>query len=126
MHDSEMNMMVFAPEVGDFRDELRTEINLAGEISGLWSSHVRAGGTIKRTAAELRELRISLGAKLHQMKSLLSRPGRNGGWASFLAAQHIPLSTADRYVRQHEARLTAPTGNIPSEQIPASEVCEMF
>jgi hypothetical protein len=113
--------------VSAFRDELRTEINLAEEISELWCSHVRAEGTIKRTAAELRELRVSLGAKLHQMKKLLSRPGRNGGWASFLMTQNIPLSTADRYVRRHEATLNAISQNVSTGHISCkSEVHDLF
>jgi hypothetical protein len=128
MHEAVVQMSAFAPEVCEVTNDLQTEVNLAGEISDLWSAHVRAEGTIKRTAAELRELRLSLSAKLHEMKRVLSRPGRNGGWASFLATQNIPLSTADRYVRQHEASLNVPQArNVSNDQFPArSDVHELF
>src|SRR5215472_13541977 len=105
MHEAVVEMRAFTPEVCEVTNNLQTEINLAVEISDLWSAHVHAESTIRRTVAELREVRLNLAAKLHEMKKLLARPGRNGGWARFLSTQNIPLSTADRYVKQHEATL---------------------
>jgi hypothetical protein len=127
MHDAVLEISPLAHGVCEAASELQTEINLAGEISDLWSAHVHAESTIRRTVAELREVRLNLAAKLHEMKKLLARPGRNGGWARFLAAQNIPLSTADRYVKQHEATLSTANENILSEEIrPKSDVQELF
>ena len=36
------------------------------------------------------------------MKKLLVRPGRSGGWSSFLSSEGIAEATADRLVRKHE------------------------
>ena len=61
--------------------------------------------------AELKELRISLGARLSEMKAILVRSGRGSGWAPFLREHGPPRATADRYVLRHEASL-APQGEI--------------
>jgi len=127
MHDAVLEMTSLTPNVCEAANQLQSEINLAVKISDLWSAHVRAESTIRRTVAELREIRLNLAAKLHEMKKLLARPGRNGGWARFLAAQNIPLSTADRYVKQHEVTINAQNENILSEEIrPKSDVQELF
>jgi hypothetical protein len=127
MHEAVVQMRAFTPEVCEVTNDFQTEINLAVEISDLWSAHVCAESTIRRTVAELREVRLNLAAKLHAMKKLLATPGRNGGWARFLTTQNIPLSTADRYVKQHEATLNAANGNLLSEEIrPKSDVQELF
>jgi hypothetical protein len=127
MHEVVVRMSAFAPEASEVTNDLQAEINLAVEISDLWSAHVHAESTIRRTVAELREVRLNLAAKLHEMKKLLARPGRNGGWARFLTAQNIPLSTADRYVKQHEATLNAAKANLATEEIrPKSDVQELF
>jgi hypothetical protein len=127
MHEAVLEVSPLTLGVCEAPRELQSEINLAVEISDLWSAHVRAESTIRRTVAELREVRLNLAAKLYEMKKLLARPGRNGGWARFLAAQNIPLSTADRYVKQHEAILSAANRNVLVEQIsPKSDVHELF
>jgi hypothetical protein len=127
MHEAIIETASLATGIGDAANDLHAEVRLAGEISELWSAHVRAEGTIKRTIVELRTLRLNLGEQLYRMKKLLSRPGRNGGWASFLAAQNIPLSTADRSVRRYEASLDMPAGNVTTDQISqVAEVREMF
>jgi hypothetical protein len=127
MHEALIETASVVAEIDEAARELHAEVRLAGEISELWSAHVRAEGTIKRTIVELRTLRLILGEQLYRMKKLLSKPGRNGGWASFLAAQNIPLSTADRYVLRYEASLNMPPGNIPTDQISQeAEVHEMF
>ena len=127
MHDAVLEMSPLTRGDCEAASELQTEINLAVEISDLWSAHVRAESTIRQTVAELREVRLNLSAKLYDMKRLLVRPGRNGGWSRFLASQNIPLSTADRYVKQHEATLNAANTSLPSEQIrPKSDVHELF
>jgi len=127
MHEAVVQMSVFAPEGRGAENDFKTEMNLAIEISDLWSAHVRAESTIRRTVAELREVRLNLAAKLHEMKKLLARPGRNGGWARFLDTQNIPLTTADRYVKQHEATLNEANQNLPGEEIcTRSDVEQLF
>jgi len=61
-------------------DDRAMENQLAQEISELWSNHVRLSGDRKATAKELRLIRARLAERLHEMKSLLSRPGCLGQW----------------------------------------------
>jgi hypothetical protein len=50
-------------------------------------------------------VRLELGAKLFAMKAILVGTGREGGWAPYLRSQELPLTTANRYVAEHEAAL---------------------
>lgn len=93
------------------------ETQLTQEISELWSSHVRLNGDRKATAKELRQIRASLAERLHEMKLLLSRPGRSGQWRSWLRERGIPRSTADRLVSRHAETVGIENGNVPSEAI---------
>ena len=54
------------------------ETQLAQQISTLWSDHVRLSANRRVTGKELRQIRASLAEHLHEMKSLLSHPGRGG------------------------------------------------
>jgi hypothetical protein len=94
-----------------------TESMLAAEIATLWTEHRDSKANVRRTRAELKALRRDLGEKLHQMKSLLVCTGRGGGWASYLRSQKLPLATADRYVQEHEARLSSPTTKLVNEEL---------
>jgi hypothetical protein len=96
--------------------ETETERNLADEIRQLWAVHVAAKTTVRQTREELKTLRQRLGERLCAMKLLLAKPGRNGGWSSFLRSQGIAKATADRLVRKHE-ETTSPHPNIVSEEI---------
>jgi hypothetical protein len=98
-----------------------TEIQLTAEISELWSQHTELSGTRRATAKELRLLRARLAEKLHEMKSLLSRPGRGGEWRGWLRERAIPRSTADRLVSRYAERLNVNNeGNVPSGAISES------
>jgi hypothetical protein len=66
------------------------EATLATEIASLWNNHKDSKAAVRRTRAEVKALRRGLGEKLHQMKSLLARTGRGGGWASYLRSQKLP------------------------------------
>ena len=50
-------------------------------------------------------MRLELGAKLFAMKAILVGTGREGGWAPYLRSQELPLTTAERYLAEHEAAL---------------------
>jgi hypothetical protein len=93
------------------------EATLAAEIATLWNDHKDSKAAARRTRAELKALRRDLGEKLHQLKSLLARTGRGGGWASYLRLQKLPLATADRYVQEHEIRLSPPTTKLLNEEL---------
>jgi hypothetical protein len=93
------------------------EPQLIGEIGDLWQSHARTQGTLKKGREEIKRIRADLSERLHQLKAVLSRPGRGGAWSSFLETQKIPRSTADRLVRAHEKATIVQEGNCPSEQI---------
>jgi len=79
-----------------------TEQQLAEEIRELWAAHADAKTSVVRTREELREIRKQLGERLCQMKQALVKPGRHGGWSSFLRAEGIAKATADRLVRRHQ------------------------
>lgn len=78
-----------------------TEEHLEKEITALWQSHSQAQGAVRKTREELKLIRASLGARLHELKSVLSCPGRAGQWSGFLASEKIPRSTADRLASAH-------------------------
>jgi hypothetical protein len=94
------------------------EAQLTQEISELWSSHARLSGDRKVTAKELRLVRARLAERLHEMKSLLSRPGRLGQWRGWLRQQGIPRSTADRLASRHGETL----GSDNEENVPSGAV----
>ncbi len=93
------------------------ETQLTEEISSLWNQHTRLSTSRKTTAKALRQIRASLAERLHEMKCLLSRPGRLGQWRGWLRRQGIPRSTADRLVSRHAETLVGDNGNVPSGAI---------
>jgi hypothetical protein len=96
------------------------EPQLVGEIADLWRIHGQTQGTLKKSREEIKRIRADLSERLHQLKAVLSRPGRGGAWSSFLGAQKIPRSTADRLVRGHEKMIAVKEGNCTTEQISVS------
>jgi hypothetical protein len=89
-----------------------TEATLVAEISKLCSGHKDGKAQVRHTREELKDLRLNLGAKLHELKALLVGAGRGGGWAPFLRGK-LPLTTADRYVAEHEASLVGSEKKLP-------------
>lgn len=97
--------------------ETEAERKLATDINDLWSFHVHAQNAVATTRDELKAIRQRLGERLHEMKLLLARPGRNGQWPSFLQQHGIPRTTADRLVAGHKRSL-APEANCASGTFP--------
>jgi hypothetical protein len=97
--------------------DTEAETKLTAEIVELWGVHRDGKATVRRTRAELKALRLELGAKLHTMKSILVRTGRGGGWAAYLRSQRLPLATADKYVVEHAASLTRPEEKLLEEEL---------
>jgi hypothetical protein len=93
------------------------EAQLTNEIADMWRDHSQAQTSIRKNRDELKRIRTNLSQRLHELKAVLSRPGRGGAWSSFLAAQRIPRSTADRLVRGYEKTLVADGENCTSEHI---------
>src|SRR5579872_2080932 len=87
-------------------DDSTIETQLANQISSLWKETTRLSADRRASARELRQIRSALAERLYEMKSLLSRPGRNGEWRGWLREQAIPRSTADRLVSRHAETLT--------------------
>ena len=79
------------------------EVKLNEEIQSLWIAHRQRKTTAQQTKEELQVIRRDLGQRLSEMKTVLARTGRGGGWASYLRSASLPRASADRYVRQHEA-----------------------
>ena len=96
------------------------EPRLIGEISDLWQVHTQTQGALRKSREEIKQIRAELAKRLHELKSVLSRPGRGGAWSSFLQTQKIPRSTADRLVQGHQKTIAGQEGNCPTEQIPES------
>ncbi len=96
---------VTLPAVESAQTEGETEASLNSEIKSLWSAHQASKATAKHTKEELKTLRLDLGRKLCEMKFLLARTGRSGGWAGYLRSHDLPRASAERYVSQHEALL---------------------
>jgi len=92
---------VLAVELAQTEGE--TEATLNNEIKSLWSAHQLNEAAAKHSKEELRTMRLDLGCKLHQMKAILARTGRSGGWAAYLRSQGLPRATAERYIDRHEA-----------------------
>ena len=93
------------------------EAELTNEIGKLWQVHAEAQTSVRKSRDELKLIRTSLSQRLHELKAVLSRPGRGGAWSSFLVAQKIPRSTGDRLVRAHEKTLNRDGENCATEQI---------
>ena len=101
------------------------ETKLTAEIVELWGKHKDGKTAARRTRAELKTLKRELSAKLHIMKTILVRTGRGGGWAAYLRLQHLPVTTADRYVAQHEASLAPPAEKDPTGELTVDEVRQL-
>jgi hypothetical protein len=107
-----------APDPVELTTEAETK--LTAEIAELWSLHRDNKAAVRRTRGEMKVLRQDLGEKLHQIKTILARTGRGGGWAPYLRSQKLPLATADRYVQEHEARLAPPANKLLTEELSAA------
>jgi hypothetical protein len=92
------------------------EEKLAKEIRDLWTAHEGAQAAATKTKAEIKEVRERLSERLCQMKQLLAKPGRRGGWSSFLRVEGFAKATADRLVRKHQAP-SGPQPNVVSEEV---------
>jgi hypothetical protein len=93
---------IASPAVGCTQTESETEAKLSSEIKSLWSAHQTSAATARQTKEELEDLRLDLGWKLSEMKSILVRTGRGGGWASYLRSHGVPRATGERYIKRFE------------------------
>jgi pyruvate/2-oxoglutarate dehydrogenase complex dihydrolipoamide acyltransferase (E2) component len=89
------------------------EARLTNEIDQLWYAHCKAQGTLHKSREGAAQMRAELSKRLHELKSVLSRPGRGGAWFSFLKVHAIPRSTADRLVNAHEKTISGAAENCP-------------
>jgi hypothetical protein len=115
MESDELNTTLPAVEAAP--TEVEVENKLHSEILSLWIGHQVGKAVANRSNEELKTLRLGLGLKLYQMKSILARTGRGGGWAAYLRANALPRATANRLVDRHETSLKTETKGL-SEAIP--------
>jgi hypothetical protein len=101
------------------------EAKLTMEIVNLWSLQKDNKATVRRTRAQLKVLRLELGALLSSMKSSLVRTGRGGNWSAYLRSQKLPLSTSDKYVAEHAASLIPPEEKLLTEELQELTVDEV-
>jgi hypothetical protein len=99
-----------------------SEVRLTNAVGELWHVHNQAKTLLHQSREELKGIRADLSRRLHELKSVLSRPGRGGAWSSFLQGQKIPRSTADRLVRGYEKTTMSGGGNCAIEQTEPTEV----
>jgi hypothetical protein len=103
-----------SPTVADSSVTDPGEKQLNNEIRQLWRAHSEAQGSLRMSREEVKKIRADLSKRLHELKSVLSRPGRGGAWFSFLKEQSIPRSTADRLVNAHGKAISGVVGNCPT------------
>ena len=101
-----------------------TEQQLTDAITEPWSVHVQAQSIVKKTKADLKAVRTNLAAHLHTMKLLLAKPGRAGGWSSFLTEHNISRTSADRLCAFHEKSLN-PDGISTNGAITDDEIAKL-
>jgi hypothetical protein len=104
------------PVVESAPAEVEVENKLHSEMLLLWVTHQVGKAVARKSNEELRTLRLELGSKLYELKSILARTGRGGGWAPYLRANGLPRASADRLVERHEASMM-PETKCPSEAI---------
>jgi len=108
-----------------------TEEQLESEILELWHTFSKGKGTmlkvngiVRQTREQLKENRNRLSARLYDLKKILSKPGRDGQWSSFLCTRNISKATADRLVKTHTKSLSeahvAEGVNVLTEHSPVS------
>ncbi len=94
------------------------DVEICSRVLQLWTEQNAGSSAVKRGRAELKALRVALGAELHHLKQHLARTGRGGGWTPFLKKMKIPRTSADRFVNLHIRRLeqnaNSPSGSISS------------
>ena len=90
---------------------------LTEEIDSLWASRQSYSRSIHMQKTETRGFETTMGEMLFTMKAVLSRPGRGGGWSSWLKQRGIPRASADRMVLRFAA--TQPPGESTHESIQA-------
>jgi hypothetical protein len=110
-------MNVDRPAFDSVKAESEREAELTSNIKSLWSAHQTTTDTAKRTRQELDALRFDLGCRLREMKSILVRTGRGGGWSAYLRSHGMPRATAERYVKRHQAMFN-PEQNRLTETLP--------
>jgi len=93
------------------------EQELSAEITRLWSVHNQAEAKGKKTKEELRVIRLDLGRTLLEVRTLVSRPGRGGGFSAYVAAHSIPRATAQELIARYKKTLE-PEKNCLTQPIP--------
>lgn len=83
MIESAQYQPVALPNDQPLPTDAELESKIDGEIVALWSAHLAGKATTQRTKLELQGIRHQLGERLWEMKSVLARSGRAGGWAAY-------------------------------------------
>jgi hypothetical protein len=93
-------------------------------ITSLWADHekkktslIKTKASLHTTKEQLNLMRADLGKHFFELKSLLAKPGRKGGWAEFLRDEGIPRASADRYAKSHKRLLEGDNGKRLTEAI---------
>jgi len=98
-------------------DELQDEKFLTETITELWATRQHYSIEVKGERQCIRGLDRKLGQTMFQMKLKLAKPGRGGGWLSWLTERGISRATADRLVVRF-ARARGLYDQLPHEAIP--------
>lgn len=93
------------PQTPEPQHPEQDEAALTAEIAELWRLHSDYKSSIKDQNQNLISLRAELGKRLAEMKQVLAKPGRSGGWSGWLKECKISRATADRLVIKYERSL---------------------
>ena len=109
-------------------DELQNEAFLTDQIETLWRIRQCHANAIKTDLKGMRSVDKTLGHLLFQMKSLLVKPGRNGGWSSWLADKKVARSSADRLVNRFAKSIAPklPQGAVSEQEPTEADIGKLF
>jgi hypothetical protein len=78
---------------------------LIREVRQLWAARGEALASARRSKEEALGILLELGKLLSEAKQSLARPGRKGGWSSFVRALGFSRAEADGLVRRYRRTL---------------------
>ena len=97
--------VVDSPQPVAISGDLEDERHLTEEIDRLWEARQSYDGSIRSQRTAMRSLDKTLAEMLYAMKTVLSKPGRSGGWSEFLRDRKFPRATADRWINRYQQTL---------------------
>jgi hypothetical protein len=102
MNDMTFETNIALPAAESAPLDVEVEDKLKNAIQSLWLAHQKTKAMAMHSNEEFKALRLDLGRKLNQVKSILARTGRGGGWAAYLRSCELPRASAERLIQRYE------------------------